>query len=94
MPGPVKEIPPLGKARELIALNLVRFRRERGWSQEALAWEAGLHRTFVGHVERRVRNLSLDNIERLALALNVRVDELLQPVQVLEPDSSGPASGS
>lgn len=39
-----------------------------------------------------MRNLSLDNIERLALAMNVRVDELLQPVQVQALDSSGPAA--
>lgn len=51
----------------------------RGWSQEDLAYEAGLHRTFVGHVERRVRNISLDNIERLAYALGVPLDKLLRP---------------
>jgi transcriptional regulator with XRE-family HTH domain len=46
-------------------MNLVRLRREKGWSQEDLALEAGLHRTFVAHVERQVRNISIDNIERL-----------------------------
>lgn len=69
----------VGQARDLLALNVIRLRGERGWSQEALAFEAGLHRTFVAHVERRARNISLDNVERLALALGVRVDELLMP---------------
>lgn len=64
-------------ARALLAANLVRLRKERGWSQEDLAHEAGLHRTFVAHVERQARNISLDNIERLAVALGVRVPELL-----------------
>ena len=41
--------------------------------------EAGLHRTFVAHVERQVRNISLDNIEKLAVALGVQVFELLRP---------------
>lgn len=66
-------------ARELLALNVIRKRGERGWSQEALAFEAGLHRTFVAHVERQARNISLDNIEKIAAALGVRVHELLLP---------------
>lgn len=59
-------------AREVLALNLIRHRAARGWSQEALAFEANLHRTFVAHVERQARNISLDNLERLAIALNLR----------------------
>jgi len=66
-------------AREVLALNLIRLRGQRGWSQEALAFESGLHRTFIGHVERQVRNISLDNLERLAHALSVPVHTLLVP---------------
>jgi transcriptional regulator with XRE-family HTH domain len=44
-----------------------------------LALEAGLHRTFVAHVERQVRNISIDNIERLANALQVSIHSLLLP---------------
>lgn len=64
-------------ARDLLAANLKRLRAERGWSQEQLAHEAGLHRTFVAHVERKMRNISIDNIERLALALGVSPSFLL-----------------
>jgi len=66
--------------RAVLAANLVRLRRERRWSQEELAFEAGLHRTFVGHVERQVRNISLDNIERLASALGSSVHQLMTPL--------------
>lgn len=59
-------------------MNVLRFRYELGWSQEALAFEAGLHRTFVAHVERQARNISIDNVERLATALGVEVAELLK----------------
>lgn len=66
-------------ARELLANNLRRLRAERGLSQEDLAFEANLHRTFVAHVERGVRNISIDNIEKLASALKMQSHELLMP---------------
>lgn len=66
--------------RAVLAANLVRLRQDRGWSQEALAFECGLHRTFVGHVELQRRNISLDNLERLAKAFEVPVWTLLMPI--------------
>ncbi|WP_374592619.1 helix-turn-helix domain-containing protein [Aquabacterium sp.] len=67
------------RARELLALNVLSMRLALGWSQEALAFEAGLHRTFIAHVERHARNISLDNLERIAIALGVEPFELLVP---------------
>jgi len=64
-------------AREILALNIKSLRAERGWSQEDLALEAELHRTFVAHVEMGRRNISLDNIQKIAGALGVSVGELL-----------------
>lgn len=66
-------------ARAALAKNIIQLRTQLGWSQEALAFEAGLHRTFIAHVERQARNISLDNIERIAQALNVPVHTLLRP---------------
>lgn len=65
------------EARRTLAQNLRRLRATRGMSQEALADLAGLHRTYVGSVERGERNVSIDNIERLANALGVSVPDLL-----------------
>jgi transcriptional regulator with XRE-family HTH domain len=66
------------KLRDVLATNLRRRRADLHLSQEALADEAGLHRTFVGAVERAERNISLDNIERLAKALALPAWELLK----------------
>ena len=66
-------------ARGVLAKNLIRLRQEREWSQERLALEAGLHRTFVAHVERHSRNISLDNLEKLATAFGVETYRLLLP---------------
>lgn len=66
-------------AREALARNLVRMRGENGWSQEDLAREARVHRTFVTQIERQQRNITLDNIEKLAQTLGVTASELLAP---------------
>ena len=66
-------------ARERLARHLRALRREQGISQEALADRCELHRTYVGSIERRERNVSLDNVERLAHALGVDITELLAP---------------
>jgi len=51
-------------------------RCEIGISQEALAELAGLHRTYVSDIERGARNVSLENIERLAKALQISISDL------------------
>jgi transcriptional regulator with XRE-family HTH domain len=65
--------------RQVLATNLRRLRNDRGWSQEDLGAESGLHRTFVGAVERAERNVSLDNVDKLAAALDVEAWQLLRP---------------
>lgn len=64
-------------ARERFARNLKAARLAQGMSQEELAFEAELHRTYIGSVERAERNISVDSMERLATALNVDIVDLL-----------------
>ena len=63
--------------RERLAANLKRLRKERGWSQEALADAAGLDRTYISGIERVVRNPTITVVERIAKALECRLGHLL-----------------
>jgi transcriptional regulator with XRE-family HTH domain len=66
-------------ARIIFANRLREFRASQGISQEKLAELSGLHRTYVSSVERFERNITVDNMERLASALGVDLRELLKP---------------
>jgi len=66
------------RARELLGQKLRWLRFMRHWSQEELAHAAGLHRTYISAIERARCNVSLDNIEKLALAFGLTVSELFQ----------------
>lgn len=59
-----------------LAVRIRELRATKGWSQEKLAEEAGIHRTYLGGIETARRNPSLTNIIRIALALGVRVAQL------------------
>lgn len=56
-----------------------------GLSQEVLAEKAGLHRTYIGQVERGERNISVDSMERLADAVSVPLWDMLKPLSTAEP---------
>ena len=64
--------------RRRVGLNLRRFRLERGLSQEALAFECGLHRTYISGVERGVRNPTVLVLEQIASALQIPSSRLLE----------------
>lgn len=63
--------------RQRLAVNMKRLRKERGWSQEALADEAGLDRTYISGIERRVKNPTITVVERVSGALGCRLGDLL-----------------
>lgn len=63
--------------RERLGLAIRRLRKRAGYSQESFADAVGLHRTYMGSVERGERNVSLDNIERIATALDLSTARLL-----------------
>ena len=62
----------------IVGRNIRRLRLQRGLSQEDLAAEIGVHRTYMGGVERGERNLTLQSLERLAARLGVTPISLLE----------------
>lgn len=60
-----------------VGRNLQRLREARGWSQEVLAFESGIHRTYISGVERGVRNPTVEVLAKIASALGVPPAELL-----------------
>lgn len=60
-----------------LAIKVKENRRARGWSQERLADEAGLHRTFISQVERATKNTTVVAVEKIAVALGVPMGTLL-----------------
>lgn len=69
------------QSRQTLGDNIRRLRKALSLSQERLADEAGIHRTYIGAVERGERNISLDNIVAIARALKVPASELLTGIE-------------
>lgn len=63
---------------KLFAQNIRELRAQRGFSQEQLAHRAGLHRTYIGAVERGERNITLVNAQRIAEALDVTLEQCVR----------------
>lgn len=64
------------KARKDFGNRVRLLRKSRGFSQESFADAVGLHRTYIGAVERGEQNISLDNIAKLAQVLKVKIPRL------------------
>jgi transcriptional regulator with XRE-family HTH domain len=68
----------------ILADNIRNFRHVKKLSQEELADICGLHRTYIGSVERGERNVTLSTLEALASALDISVLELLTPREAVD----------
>jgi transcriptional regulator with XRE-family HTH domain len=73
------------RARQLVAWNLKRLRTERGVSQEALAADADVDRSYGGRLERGLENPTVEMLERLAAALGSDISEFFVPVDAKNP---------
>jgi transcriptional regulator with XRE-family HTH domain len=75
-----------GDLQRILGQNLRAYRKARGLSQEAFADVLGVHRTYVGGLERGERNLTLRSVERIAARIE------LEPLALLRSSSAEPAS--
>lgn len=71
----------------IFANNVKYYRKNLNISQEELANRAGVHRTYIGMIERSEKNITLLNIQKIALALNVNISQLL--INTTEKDEFG-----
>ena len=62
---------------EQVGLNIILLREKQGLTQEKLAHLAGLHRAYIGQIERGEKNIGIRNLGKIAKALNVSVKSLL-----------------
>lgn len=75
-------------ARKQLAHRIKVLRNSRGWSQEVLGEISGLNRSYIGAVERAEHNIGLDNIQRIAAALDVSIAYL-----IADPELDTPVDG-
>lgn len=73
-------MPRIDETTIVFGRNVQRMRCVMNLSQEELAYKAGLHRTYIGMIERSERSISLRNAKKIADALNVTIDTLLEYV--------------
>lgn len=68
----------MAKKKILVAFGerVRELRKKNGLSQEELSYKADLHRTYIGMIERAEKNITLSNIEKIAKALNVKINDL------------------
>jgi transcriptional regulator with XRE-family HTH domain len=67
----------MAEINKKVGQNIRKHRQKKGWSQEQLAFEANLHRAYIGHIERGEKNIGLINLEKIAKALSVNLKNLL-----------------
>lgn len=60
-----------------VGQNIKRLRLKKKWSQEQLAFEANLHRAYIGQIERGEKSIGLVNLQKIAIAIGVSTRDLL-----------------
>ncbi len=68
----------LAEINKRVGLNIRKYRGKKGWSQEQLAFEADLHRAYIGQIERGEKNVGLINLEKIAEALTINIESLFK----------------
>ena len=67
----------MAEINKQVGLNIRKYREKKGWTQEQLAFEADLHRAYIGQIERGEKNIGIQNLEKIAKALGIRLKDLI-----------------
>lgn len=68
----------MAEVNKQVGLKIREYRKKRGLSQEELAFEADLHRAYIGQIERGEKNIGIKNLFKIAAALSIPPFKLLQ----------------
>ena len=68
----------MNRINKRVGQKIREYRKSRGLSQEQLAFKAGLHRAYIGHIERGEKNIGLINLEKISKSLSIETTELLK----------------
>jgi transcriptional regulator with XRE-family HTH domain len=68
----------MAEINKRVGINIRKLREKKGLSQEQLAFEANLHRAYIGQIERGEKNIGLVNLEKIAKALRVSLETLVK----------------
>ena len=68
----------MAEINKQVGLSIKKYREKKDWTQEQLAFEAGLHRAYIGQIERGEKNIGLVNLEKIARALNISAEALFK----------------
>jgi transcriptional regulator with XRE-family HTH domain len=61
-----------------VGARIRKYRKEKKWTQEKLAFISELHRAYIGHIERGEKNIGLENLEKIAKALKTQIKDLIE----------------
>jgi transcriptional regulator with XRE-family HTH domain len=68
----------MAEINKKVGANIQKYREKKGLTQEALAFEADLHRAYIGQIERGEKNIGVQNLEKIAKALGIKTEQLLK----------------
>ena len=68
----------MAKINKKVGQNIRKHREKRGWTQEQLAFEANLHRAYIGQIERGEKNIGIRNLEKIANALGIALESIIK----------------
>ena len=68
----------MAEINKQVGARIRKYRLVKGFSQEELAFEADLHRAYIGQIERGEKNIGVQNLQKIATALKVKISKLIE----------------